>query len=337
MSTNLQPKTVLTNQLVMTKVVGVSSVPNNMDNVVNIANDEVNDISSKLSDAVNTELSNEINSEINSEANNIISDKLNNVTTSLSANNEKAAKDSFDDKTNSSKPNLVKNYQNRNNSQRYENKPFRNNNRFNGNNSGNGGNGGNGKVNSNTNRNSNISNNSNDNTNNNSIPFDRSVDVVPSTFARIQQVYDQVCQNFIYRPNLGFVINAMIKTGKFDPQTIADNICTVFSKKKPRIDRKTPIYLTKENLEKCRETQAEVRLILGMDIDIHPVLNSMIYTGGFDPISIANAVRRPFLDKTKNSSYQGSNSYQKSSSSSSYQKPGSYQKPKPYQKSKSIN
>ncbi|MFY9223168.1 MAG: hypothetical protein WAQ98_10880 [Blastocatellia bacterium] len=332
MSTNLQPKTVLANQLVMTKVVGVSSVPNNIDNIVNVASDETNNVSNILSDEISSEVSNEVHSEINSEINNIISDKLNNVTTSLSTNNEKATKDSFDDKTNSSKPNLVKNYQNRNNSQRYENKRFRNNDRFNGNNRFNGNtenNGnkvGNGKVSS--------INNQNNNANANSANvFNRQVDVVPSTFARIEQIYNRVCEGFVYRPNLGFVVNAIIKTGKFKPEIIADNICTVFCEKQARTTRKTSIYLTKDNLEKCRQIQAEVKAILDMDIDIHPVLNSMIYTGTFYVDDIRNAVRNFFMDKRKNSSYQGSNSYQKADS---YQKPNSYDNSKPYQKSRSY-
>ena len=333
MSTNLQPKAILANQLVITKITDVSSSTNNMDNVVNIASDELNNTSNKFSDetsnkennTVKNVVKNELNKQLSDQSNSTIKDELNNKTSS-SFDSKSTQTDSFD-RTNRVKPNLVKNYQNRNknNSQRYENKPFRNNNRNNGNSVGNG------KV-------STIMNSKNNNTS--PSLFNRLVDVVPSTFARIEQIYNNVCEGFVYRPNLGFVVNAIIKTGKFNPETIANNICTVFCEKQAKTTRKTPIYLTKDNLEKCREIQAEVKIILDMDIDIHPVLNSMVYTGEFYVQDIRRAVRNFFLDKRKNSSYQKANSYGKPNSyekANSYEKSRSYQKPKPYQKSKSIN
>lgn len=137
--------------------------------------------------------------------------------------------------------------------------------------------------------------------------LNRSIDIVSSTVARIEQLYLLVERNFVYRPNIEFLINAMIETGKFDAQRVAENICTVFSEKEPTNNRKSAIHLSESNLAKCREIQTEVRGLLEMDIDIHPIINSILYTGRFNARDIVAAVRRLFSEKRKTFSYQSSN------------------------------
>jgi hypothetical protein len=134
-----------------------------------------------------------------------------------------------------------------------------------------------------------------------------SIDIVSSSVARIEEVYVLVKRSFVYKPNIELVVNAIIETGKFNAKRVADNICTVFSEKEPTSNRKSPIHLSDNNLQKCREIQAEVREILGMDIDIHPVLNSMLYTGRINARDIATALRKLFSEKSKTIFYQNSN------------------------------
>lgn len=134
-----------------------------------------------------------------------------------------------------------------------------------------------------------------------------SIDIVSSSVARIEEVYILVKRSFVYKPNIELVVNAIIETGKFNAKRVADNICTVFSEKEPTSNRKSPIHLSDNNLQKCREIQAEVREILEMDIDIHPVLNSMLYTGRINARDIATALRKLFSEKSKTIFYQNSN------------------------------
>lgn len=146
---------------------------------------------------------------------------------------------------------------------------------------------------------SNLNTNSNTNfTNPNTMSnLTRSIEIVASTFARAEDIYLRVQRDFVYKPNIGLVINAMVETGRFDAKRVADNICIVFAEKEGRDNRRSAVNLSYENLQKCRQVQQQVREILDMDIDIHPVLNSMIYTGGFTPIEVSKAVRKIFLQK----------------------------------------
>lgn len=137
--------------------------------------------------------------------------------------------------------------------------------------------------------------------------FTRSIDIVASTVARIEQLYLLVQRNFIYKPNIELLINAIIETGRFDAKKVADNICAVFAEKEPTNSRKSAIHLSQSNLEKCRTIQAQVKDILEMDIDVHPVLNSMLYTGRFNARDIATALRKLFSEKRKVTLSQNSN------------------------------
>lgn len=150
---------------------------------------------------------------------------------------------------------------------------------------------------SNTNSFTNTSNNSTNSSN--VFNLERSIDIVSSSYARIEDVYLKVQRDFVYKPNISLVVNAMVETGRFNVKNIADNICIVFGEKEGGTTRRSPIHLSDSNLERCRKIQSQVKEILEMDIDLHPVLNSMIYTGGFTPMDVAKAVRKIFLEKRK--------------------------------------
>lgn len=145
------------------------------------------------------------------------------------------------------------------------------------------------------------------NSSNSSTSAIRLIDIVPSTVARIDEVYSSVKRKFVYKPNVELMINAIIETGKFNSKLIADNICTVFSEKQATNNRTSAIHLSESNLAKCRLVQMEVRNLLEMDIDIHPILNSMIYTGRYNPKDIESALRKLFSEKRKTMNAQKSN------------------------------
>ena len=131
--------------------------------------------------------------------------------------------------------------------------------------------------------------------------------IVASTVARIEQIYLLVQRNFVYKPNIELIINAIIETGRFDAQKVADNICDVFADKEPKKTRKSAIHLSQSNLDKCRVIQSQVKDLLEMDIDLHPVLNSMLYTGRFNAKDIASALSKLFNEKRKATLSQISN------------------------------
>jgi hypothetical protein len=153
---------------------------------------------------------------------------------------------------------------------------------------------------SNSSNTNNFTNSSNNSANSSSVfNLERSIDIVSSSYARIEDVYLKVQRDFVYKPNISLVVNAMVETGRFNVKNIADNICVVFGEKEGGTTRRSPIHLSDSNLEKCRQIQSQVKEILELDIDLHPVLNSMIYTGGFTPIDVAKAVRKIFVEKRK--------------------------------------